>query len=332
VGSTYGQFFRIATFGESHRPGVGVLVDGCPLQAQLDQRRPAQSKLTVRKPSGFGRCRMLPLTNGAAASLHPFVSEHVEPGAKVITDAWQGYHGLEKLGYVHERRSQRAVRAAGEDPGELLPAVHRVASLAKAVDLSFASLKGVHEGYRLAVQADAMALPFRDASYDAIVSTYFWEHIRPEDKPPMLAEFRRVLRPGGRMVFLFDVASQNPLFRWFRRSPELYRECIVENDHHYGLESPEANLAHFEAAGFRVLAKHLANKTPIQHLPVYAWARAYDHPITNAASRLAGIVSARPILNRAYAVGVTLFDDLVEPLFPNDWARIMLVALEREAG
>ena len=52
-------------------------------------------------------------------------------GARVITDAWMGYHGLAGLGYVHERRSQRAARARGDDPGELLPAVHRVASLAK---------------------------------------------------------------------------------------------------------------------------------------------------------------------------------------------------------
>jgi hypothetical protein len=63
--------------------------------------------------------------------LHPFVTGHVEPGATVITDAWMGYHGLAGLGYVHQRRSQRAARARGEDPGELLPAVHRVASLAK---------------------------------------------------------------------------------------------------------------------------------------------------------------------------------------------------------
>ena len=55
----------------------------------------------------------------------------VEPGARVITDAWQGYCGLDGLGYVHERRSQAAARARGDDPGELLPAVHRVASLAK---------------------------------------------------------------------------------------------------------------------------------------------------------------------------------------------------------
>ena len=46
-------------------------------------------------------------------------------------DAWMGYHGMAGLGYVHQRRSQRAARARGDDPGKLLPAVHRVASLAK---------------------------------------------------------------------------------------------------------------------------------------------------------------------------------------------------------
>ena len=85
----------------------------------------------VTEPKGIGRCRMALLADGSSASLHPFVTSHVEPGAKVITDAWMGYHGLDDLGYAHERRSQRAARARGDDPGELLPAVHRVASLAK---------------------------------------------------------------------------------------------------------------------------------------------------------------------------------------------------------
>ena len=74
---------------------------------------------------------MMILRDGSAASLHPFVTEHVEPGATVITDAWQGYRGINKLGYTHEPRSQRAARARGQDPGELLPGVHRVASLVK---------------------------------------------------------------------------------------------------------------------------------------------------------------------------------------------------------
>jgi len=94
----------------------------------------------VREPRGFGRCRMQPVADASAASLHPFIQDNVEPGARVITDGWQGYHGLDKLGYVHDRRSQRATRASGENPGELLPGVHRVASLAKRW------LLGTHQG------------------------------------------------------------------------------------------------------------------------------------------------------------------------------------------
>ncbi len=85
----------------------------------------------VKEPRGIGRCRMAILPDASAAALHPFVTGHVQPGARVITDAWLGCHGLAGLGYVHERRSQRAARARGDDPGKLLPAVHRVASLAK---------------------------------------------------------------------------------------------------------------------------------------------------------------------------------------------------------
>lgn len=94
----------------------------------------------VQEPKGIGRCRMALLADGSSASLHPFVTGHVQPGATVITDAWMGYHGLAGLGYVHQRRSQRAARARGDDPGELLPAVHRVASLAKRW------LLGTHQG------------------------------------------------------------------------------------------------------------------------------------------------------------------------------------------
>lgn len=85
----------------------------------------------VKEPRGIGRCRMALLADGSSASLHPFVTGHVAQDATVITDAWMGYHGLARLGYAHQRRSQRAARARGDDPGELLPAVHRVASLAK---------------------------------------------------------------------------------------------------------------------------------------------------------------------------------------------------------
>jgi hypothetical protein len=94
----------------------------------------------VREPTGFGRCRMAMLPDASATSLHPFVAAHLEPGATVITDGWLGYSGIEELGYVRDRRSQRAARIRGEDPGQLLPGVHRVASLAKRW------LLGTHQG------------------------------------------------------------------------------------------------------------------------------------------------------------------------------------------
>ena len=94
----------------------------------------------AQDPKGLGRCRMGPLPDASASSLHGFVTDHVEPGARVITDGWQGYHGVEQLGYLHDRHSQRAALARGDDPHELLPAVHRVASLVKRW------LLGTHQG------------------------------------------------------------------------------------------------------------------------------------------------------------------------------------------
>jgi chorismate synthase len=59
MSSTFGQVFRIHTFGESHGGGVGVVIDGCPsripvslenIQHELDRRRPGQSDIvTPRK-------------------------------------------------------------------------------------------------------------------------------------------------------------------------------------------------------------------------------------------------------------------------------------------
>src|SRR5213595_3502625 len=58
MGNTFGQLFRVTTFGESHGGGIGVVVDGCPprialsdsdIQGELDRRRPGQSKITTQR-------------------------------------------------------------------------------------------------------------------------------------------------------------------------------------------------------------------------------------------------------------------------------------------
>lgn len=57
-GNTFGTQFRITTWGESHGPAVGVVVDGCPaglplseadIQVDLDRRRPGQSKASTSR-------------------------------------------------------------------------------------------------------------------------------------------------------------------------------------------------------------------------------------------------------------------------------------------
>jgi chorismate synthase len=58
MSSVTGTLFRVASFGESHGPGIGVVVDGCPprlpltvadIQPDLDRRRPGQSRLTTQR-------------------------------------------------------------------------------------------------------------------------------------------------------------------------------------------------------------------------------------------------------------------------------------------
>jgi chorismate synthase len=57
-GNSFGQIFRISTWGESHGGGVGVVIDGCPsgvainlgiIQKELDRRKPGQSQITTQR-------------------------------------------------------------------------------------------------------------------------------------------------------------------------------------------------------------------------------------------------------------------------------------------
>ena len=54
--NTFGNIFRLTSFGESHGAGIGGIIDGCPpgiaidtdfIQAELNRRRPGQSSITT---------------------------------------------------------------------------------------------------------------------------------------------------------------------------------------------------------------------------------------------------------------------------------------------
>jgi len=58
MSNTFGEIFKITTWGESHGPAIGVVIDGCPsnipisermIQKDLDRRKPGQSKITTSR-------------------------------------------------------------------------------------------------------------------------------------------------------------------------------------------------------------------------------------------------------------------------------------------
>jgi chorismate synthase len=61
MASSFGTLFRVSTFGESHGPAIGCIVDGCPpsiplavedIQKELDRRRPGQSRIVTQRKEG----------------------------------------------------------------------------------------------------------------------------------------------------------------------------------------------------------------------------------------------------------------------------------------
>jgi len=91
----------------------------------------------LREPRGFGRCRLSVLTDASAVSLERFVTENIEEGSTLVTDAWPSYPPAVRDRYAHKPIN---VKRSGQPAHVVLPGVHRVASLAKPW------VAGTHQG------------------------------------------------------------------------------------------------------------------------------------------------------------------------------------------
>ena len=112
---------------------------------------------------------------------------------------WQGRDVLDlgcAGGFMAEALAGRGAQVTGIDPA------------AGAIDAARAHARagGLRIGYDVGV---GEALPYDDASFDAVVCVDVLEHVA--DLTKVLAEVARVLRPGG--LFLFDTINRNPLAR-----------------------------------------------------------------------------------------------------------------------
>lgn len=119
-----------------------------------------------------------------------------------------------------------------------------------AVDLSPAMLaraaRRVARSGRTAECAvmDARRLEFPAASFDACVSTFLFCVLPDADQPAVLAEVRRVLKPGGRLRLLEYVYSRRPSRRLGMRLLSHVVECL------FGARFDRRTKAHLREAGF----------------------------------------------------------------------------------
>lgn len=196
------------------------------------------------------------------------------------------------------------------------------------LDLSLSSLKHLHE-YTYAIQADAASLPLRDCSIDGIISSYFWEHIPPTIKDQMMLEFQRVLKPGGKIIFLYDLETDNGFINILKKGNiALYNRLFLEKDGHLGYETPKINKERFQSYGFEVLEHFGMERTWIQSLSVY---EKYRH--LTGWPRLIGQLcysfSKLKITTFAHIFLVRIIDETIGRLFSINKSRIIISVLQK---
>ena len=196
------------------------------------------------------------------------------------------------------------------------------------LDFSLTSLQSLN-GYEIRTQADAEHLPFGQATLDGAVSSYFWEHIEPDAKDRILKSLHRCLRPGGRVVFLYDVATRNGLIRAARSADsELYQSSFLDRDGHIGYETVQENGEHFEANGFRIVT-HIGMERS-WFLSASAYKKLAEFPgWVGRLGRIGALFSRGRLGYHANLAAVRLSDVSIGRLWPMENSRILMTVAER---
>lgn len=188
------------------------------------------------------------------------------------------------------------------------------------LDLSRTALDLAAQDYVCAIQGDALAMPIAAESVDAVISSCLFEHFDAEGKAKLLSECRRVLKPGGKVVFLYDIETSNPVIKAYRaEKPDLYKTLFLDGDGHIGYETIGTNRAHFKHAGLEITRERFHERTPA--LANSAWKKLSEWGgARGALARIGDALTSGPARLPGLAM-IAMIDTTLARLCPADWAR-----------
>lgn len=196
------------------------------------------------------------------------------------------------------------------------------------LDLSRSSLEALCEDYHVALQASALALPFADNTVDGVISSCLFEHFTPEDKQILLAEALRVLRPGGAIIFYYDMTTRNSVIAPARKAqPELYQTLFLDGDGHVGYEDAEANDRHFRNAGFANVRHVYHERTPL--LPNSVWEKLRKWPGRRGKLGAIGHRLTSGVFHKPALAAIGLADVTVGRMLPKEYARVVTTTAQK---
>jgi ubiquinone/menaquinone biosynthesis C-methylase UbiE len=111
--------------------------------------------------------------------------------------------------------------------------------------------------------ADARHLPFRDDSFDRVVSSLFFHHLEREAKTETLREMARVLRPAGRLVIADWGRAADPL-QWLLSWPTRWFDGLAVTRDNFAGRLPDM----IADSGFRDLVEAEVVRTPVGTLRI----------------------------------------------------------------
>jgi len=122
------------------------------------------------------------------------------------------------------------------------------------IDISYKSLQNAQKIYSKAILYDGKNLPFKDSTFDYVLSDQVFGHIPLDEKNQLIKEIYRIIKPGGIIYASIETDSKNNrLINFMKKYPKLYQQKWIRMYGHFGLELPSECLKRFENNGFEIL-------------------------------------------------------------------------------